>query len=143
VGNDLHLSTTQPHHPGTLFDCAGRTVSAVTFGDGIARFRLLGSASSAPGNPPGLTSGCATVRVDGVIIALTVRIGAYDQDGKNGVNAADQALFMATLFAGPAGYRTRADLNGDGLCNSADLGKMLTVLLGGGSTASNTAPVCF
>jgi hypothetical protein len=78
-----------------------------------------------------------------VIIALAVRIGAYDQDGKNGVNAADQALFMATLFAGPAGYRTRADLNGDGLCNSADLGKMLTVLLGGGSTASNAAPACF
>jgi hypothetical protein len=143
VGNDLYLSTTQFHHPGTLFDCAARTVSAITLADGIARFRLLGNAGSGPGNPPGLISGCAVVRVDGIIISTAVRIGAYDQDGKNGVNAADQALFMATLFAGPAGYRTRADFNGDGLCNSADLGKMLSVLLGGGSLTSNTAPACF
>jgi hypothetical protein len=143
VGNDLHLSTSQPDHPGSLFDCASFTVSAITLADGIARFRLLGSASSGPGNPPGLTSGCAEVRVDGIIINPVVRVGAYDLDGKNGVNAADQALFLATLFAGPSGYRTRADLNGDGLCNAADLARMLNVLFGGGSLTSNAAPVCF
>jgi hypothetical protein len=41
-----------------------------------------------------------------------VRIGAYDQDGRNGVNAADQALFMATLFAGPAGVADPGAVDG-------------------------------
>jgi len=143
VGNDLHLSTTQPSHPGSLFDCASFTVSAITFADGIARFRILGSASSGPGNPPGLTHGCAEVRVDGIIVAPAVRIGAYDLDGKHGVTSADQALLLATMFAGPPGYRTRADLNGDGVCNSADLGKLLSVQFGGGSLTSSPAPDCF
>jgi len=141
--SDLHLAATQPHHSGVFFDCASRTVSAISGVDGIATFRLLGSAASGPGNPPGLTSGCAVVRVDGALVASAVRVGAYDLDGRNGVNSADQALLLATLFAGPPGYRTRADLNGDGVCNSADLGKLLSVQFGGGSLTSSPAPVCF
>jgi hypothetical protein len=48
VGNDLHLSTTQPHHPGNLFDCAARTVSAISFADGIARFRRSAARAAPP-----------------------------------------------------------------------------------------------
>jgi hypothetical protein len=77
------------------------------------------------------------------MIAVDVRLAAYDLDGKNGVNAADQSLFLATLFAGPTGYRTRADYNGDGQVNSADLAKLLAVQFSGGSLASAPAPFCF
>ena len=143
AGADLHLAATQSF-PGMAFNCAAQTASAVTDAQGVARFRILGSASAGPGNPPGLTSPCVLVDGNGVILnsGNRVRLAAYDLDGANGVTAADEALFMSTLFASPAGYRERADYNGDGVCNSADLARIMGVLIAGGSVTS-AASLCF
>lgn len=140
-GWDLHVATAQSF-PGMTWNCTSKVAAAVTDANGYASFRLAGSGSAGPGNPAGFVGGCVTVRADGVVLAVDVRLATYDLDGKNGVNAADQSIFMATLFAGPGGYRTRADYNGDGLCTIADLSKFLGVLLAGGS-ASSATPNCF
>jgi hypothetical protein len=115
--------------------------SAITNEQGRAVFRIVGGAASSPGNPPGLTTACATVRADGMVLG-TLRVGAYDLNSSGGVNAADQSLLLSTLFASPNGYRTRADYNGDGLINSADLAKILSVQFGAGSLTSGTAMAC-
>jgi hypothetical protein len=141
VGTDLHPATNQ-NFPGMTWSCANRKASAVTDANGYATFRLMGGASATPGNSPGLVGACALVVGYGGIVFANVRVGAYDLDGTSGVNAADQSLFMQTLFAGPGGYRTRADYNGDGLCNTADFSKFLGILLLGASATSAT-PVCF
>jgi len=75
------------------------------------------------------------VRVDGQLVnnGNPIRLAAYDQDGAGGVNAVDVSLFMDRLFAT---YSSRADFNGDGLCNSADLAMLLHVLFGAGSIES-------
>jgi hypothetical protein len=143
AGSDLHLSDVQVF-PGMTVDCANRVVGTTSDAQGIAHFRILGSASALPGNSTGLTDACAKVFAKGIMVNQLnpVRLAAYDLDGANGVTAADEALFMATLFAGPAGYRMRADYNGDGACNSADLAKFLSVLFASGSTSSVTS-LCF
>lgn len=141
---DLHLAATQPFHPAVhQFDCSNRTVTAISNIQGVATFRILGSASAVPGNSPGLSTGCAIIRADGIVLAVDVRVAAYDLDGRNGVNAADQSLLLGTLFAGPTGYRSRADYNGDGLVNSADLAKHMAVMFSAGSMESAAVPFCF
>jgi hypothetical protein len=127
--SDLNLASVQP------FLGNGCTISAP---GGTATFRVLGGAKALPGNNPGITTACCTVLADGVVLG-TLRVGAYDLNSSGGVNAADIALFLGTLFASPAGYRCRADYNGDGLCNSADLAKIMTLP----GLTSATAPFCF
>jgi hypothetical protein len=141
VPSDLNLDDVQPF-PGLAVNCAGNVVVAVTNASGQATFRIVGGAAALPGNNPGITTPCCTVRADGQVLG-TLRVGAYDLNTSGGVNAADQSLFLSTLFASPAGYRCRADYNGDGLCNSADLSKILSVQFGAGSGTSAVAPFCF
>jgi len=132
---EMKIATTQSF-PGMIWDCATRTATAVTDANGYASFGLRGSAIS---GIAGMVQPCVAIRADGVVLGVT-RLAAYDLDGKNGVNAADQSLFMSTLFSGQ--YRSRADYNGDGLVNISDLSKFLAVLLAGGSATSAT-PNCF
>lgn len=136
---DLWLAQTQPY-PAVIADCAHHKVSAITGLDGRATFRVVGTALAVRG-APGITTGCVTVRVDGVLVnnGVPIRLSAFDQDGSGGVAAGDLSLFMDRLFQSPAGYSTRADFNGDGLCNSGDLALMLRVLMQAGSTASGGA----
>jgi len=141
VPSDLNLDDVQPF-PGNTVSCAGNVVVAVTNASGQATFRVVGGASAVPGNNPGITTPCLTVRADGQVLG-TLRVAAYDLNTTGGVNAADQSLFLATLFASPAGYRCRADYNGDGVCNAADLSKLLGVTFGAGSGVSAVVPFCF
>jgi hypothetical protein len=139
--SDLNLDDVQPF-AGVAVNCAGNVVVAVTNASGQATFRIVGGGSALPGNNVGITTPCCTVRADGTVLG-TLRVGAYDLNTSGGVNAADQSLFLGTLFASPAGYRCRADYNGDGLCNSADLSKILSVQFGAGSGVSAALPYCF
>ena len=138
---ELRIATTQSF-AGMTWDCSSKTARAVTNANGDAFFCLRGAALAGPGNPLGMINPCVAIRADGVLLG-TSRLAAYDLDGKNGVNAADQSLFMSTLFAGPPGYRSRADYNGDGLVNTADLARLLGVLLAGQSATSAGVPYCF
>jgi hypothetical protein len=137
ANTDIKFCNTQPF-AGLTTNCAGKVIAAITNASGQATFRVLGGATALPGNSPGITGACLTVRADGVVInnGNPVRVGAYDLNSASGVNAADNSLFQSTLFQSPAGYRTRCDYNGDGACNSADLAKLLSVQFGAGSTAS-------
>jgi hypothetical protein len=141
VPSDLNLDDVQPF-PGISLNCAGTVVTAITNASGQATFRIVGGAGALPGNNPGITTACATVRADGQVLG-NLRVGAYDLNTTGGVNAADQSLFLATLFASPVGYRARADYNGDGVCNAADLSKLLSVTFGAGSGTSAAVPFCF
>ena len=138
---DVHPATAQSF-PGMSWNCESRTATAVTDVNGFADFCLAGGASALPGNSIGGTSGCVVIRADGVLLG-NFRLSAYDLDSKGGVNSADVSLFTGTLFASPAGYRTRADYNGDGVVNSADLSKLLAVLFRHGSLTSAPAPACY
>lgn len=139
---DLRFAPTQPFPGmGWSFTPGGPIASIVTDQHGHALFRIVGGAAAIPGNNPGLATACATVRADGFVLG-TLRVGAYDLNSSGGVNAADQSLFLATLFASPAGYRARADYNGDGLVNSADLAKILAVEFTAGSIESGAAMAC-
>jgi len=141
VPSDLNLDDVQTF-AGTSLNCAGFVMVAVTNGAGQATFRIVGGASALPGNSPGITVACCTVRADGQVLG-NLRVGAYDLNSSGGVNGADQSLLLATLFAGPAGYRTRADYNGNGIVDSADLSKLLSVQFGAGSLTSAAVPFCF
>jgi len=141
VPSDLNLDDVQTF-AGTSLNCAGFVMVAVTNGAGQATFRIVGGASALPGNNPGITVACCTVRADGQVLG-NLRVGAYDLNSSGGVNGADQSLLLATLFAGPAGYRTRADYNGNGIVDSADLSKLLSVQFGAGSLTSAAVPFCF
>lgn len=139
--SDLNLDDVQTF-AGVAVNCAGNVVVAVTNASGQATFRIVGGANALPGNNPGINVACCTVRADGQVLG-NLRVAAYDLNTSGGVNAADQSLLLSTLFAGPAGYRTRADYNGDGTVNSADLSKLLSVQFGAGSLQSAVAPFCF
>jgi len=137
LNTDIKICNNQPF-AGLTTNCAGKVIAAVTNASGQATFRVVGGATALPGNSPGITGACLTVRADGTVInnGNNVRVGAYDLNSASGVNAADNSLFLSTLFQSPAGYRTRCDYNGDGACNSADLAKIISVQFGAGSTAS-------
>jgi hypothetical protein len=139
--SDLNLDDVQTF-AGNSVNCAGSVIVAVTNGSGQATFRIIGGASALPGNNPGITTACCTVRADGQVLGA-LRVGAYDLNTSGGVNGADQSLLLATLFAGPAGYRCRADYNGNGIVDSADLSKLLSVQFGAGSLTSAAVPFCF
>jgi hypothetical protein len=141
VNSDLNLDDVQTF-AGNAVNCAGNVIVAVTNGSGQATFRIIGGASALPGNNPGITTACCTVRADGQVLGV-LRVGAYDLNTSGGVNGADQSLLLATLFAGPAGYRCRGDYNGNGIVDSADLSKLLSVQFGAGSLTSAVAPFCF
>ena len=144
--NDLHVCMNQTFPGVSLVGAcpANPVFGAITGPFGVVEFRLLGHATAGPGNTPGVTAGCAVVRAGVPPVIMTVlRVGAYNLDGVGGVTAADQALFLATFFSSPAGYRTRADYNGDGLCNSADFSKFLSVEFSGASAVKCAPPNCF
>jgi len=103
---------------------------------GRARFQILGSASAAPGNSPGITSPCARVTIEGLGSVL-LHVSAYDLNGMTGVNPVDLSLFLPTLFGQ---YRSRADYNGSGTVTAADVSRWLTVFFGSGSLVSAPGP---
>jgi hypothetical protein len=117
VSQDIRLSNDQRHHPGALFNCPAKTVTAVTNASGVAEFRVSGGATNS-GNSAGHTTGCAEVRADGVLLG-TIRVGAPDENFASGINVIDLGLFASDRFGA---YRSRSDFDGSGAVNVLDLG---------------------
>lgn len=128
---DIRLCDEQPAHPGALFDCAAKTVTAVTNQSGVAAFLIAGNANNV-GNSPGVGMGCASVRVDGVLVG-NLSVAAPDQNGIGGVTAADLSAFGGDRFGA---YRGRSDMNGDGVVTGADLTIFGHYRFGQGSVSS-------
>lgn len=137
TNQDIRLCDAQPHHPGTLFDCAGKRVSAVTNAIGVATFRVAGGATNPGGNPPGVAAGCATVHADGVPLGI-LTVGAPDENGIGGVDVADLSAFASDRFGL---YRGRSDFDGNNIITVADLSIFAQFRFSQASTAS-CASVC-
>jgi len=121
TNQDLRLCAAQPH-PGLIFNCTAKTLTAVTNSSGVATFAVGGYAASGPGNPAGAGAGCATVQVDGVPFA-NLTVGAFDQNGGGGVNPADLSNWLGdrqAFIANAANYRGRSDFNGSNTVDPAD-----------------------
>ena len=142
---DIHMSLAQPwavlgnmgwscpnSPPGPPWPTQTPAAWAITNTSGVATFRLLGAANATPGNSAGITTPCARLWL-GVGAPIPLIVGAYDLNGAGGVNAADQSLFLGTLFGA---YRARADYNGSGSVTAADLSRLLAVQFAAGSTVS-------
>jgi hypothetical protein len=146
---DIRLCAVQPNHPGPLFNCAAKTVTAVTNSSGVATFLIGGYAASGPGNPAGVHDGCATVQVDGVPFG-NLTVGAFDQNGSAGTNPADLSNWLGdrqAFIANVANYRGRSDFNGSGTVDPADgsliLGRNSARILGGpGAPGFSCAATC-
>jgi len=149
ANKDMFIARTQPwaqmtHVPYSLVPGNQTPIAyAITDATGTARFRFLGKANAVPtgaGNPPsaGITTACVRIWLENdspdPFASIRTYLGAYDQNGAGGVNAADQSLFLACLFGA---YRSRADYNGSGTVTAADLSKLLQVQFGGGSSVSS------
>jgi len=136
TNQDIRLCNNQPNHPG-LFNCAQKTVTAVTNASGVATFRVAGGATNNGGNPPGALAGCATVQADGVPMG-NLTVGAPDENNAGGVSVGDLGAFGGDRFGS---YRGRSDFNGDGAVTVGDLGIFGQFRNGGGS-ASSCAVAC-
>jgi hypothetical protein len=131
TNNDIRLCNNQPNHPG-LFNCAQKTVTAVTNASGVATFRVAGGATNNGGNPAGVGADCAEVRADGVLMGM-LTVGAPDENNIGGITVADLAAFGGDRFGA---YRGRSDFNGDDVITVADLAIFGQFRFGGGSLAS-------
>lgn len=143
---DMFINRTQPwavdgaSNPQMFYQTFGVAQTpvawATTDATGTARFRLLGKSNAGPGNPLGITSACARIWLTtvGVGPSLNTYVGSYDLNGVGGVNAADQGIFLGSLFGA---YRARADYNGSGTVTAADLAKLLAVQFAAGSLVSS------
>src|SRR5690349_4465243 len=123
----VRLADQQP--AGVTVDCATHTVRGLSDDLGIARFRVIGAAR----HDRAARDARVPVFADGVLLG-EARVASFDENGTNGVSAADVAAFADDLF-GP-GYGSRSDFNGDGVLNGLDLSSLTTVLFRGGSTES-------
>jgi hypothetical protein len=147
TGQDLRLASDQPHHPGQ-FDCALKTVSAVTAQGGVAVFRIAGGAVSGPDNPAGAGApGCARVyqnTPEGELLLGNLFVGAYDNNLSSGVNPGDMSNWLGDrngFVMNPANYRQRSDFDGSGTVTPTDGSLILMVRNTGGSTTS-CGPTC-
>jgi hypothetical protein len=123
--------------PGLGVSCVDNTVIQVTDAAGDAVFRVVGHALNPGGGTAGFPAAglagtpCAEVRADGVVLG-SLRVKAYDQNGSNGVNPVDLALWLNDRFSITCGafcaeYRSRSDYNDDGNVNPVDLALFLSV----------------
>jgi len=108
-----------------FIDCAYHTVRAMTGQDGVAHFCIVGSAHNA-GGAPGADAPCAVIYADGVLLG-TVKVAAFDENGRGGVNPIDVSAWVGDLFAAGGKYIARSDFNGDGVVNGLDLASMAQV----------------
>lgn len=106
--------------PNTIVDCVGRTARTFTGTGGRAELRLTGAIGT---RSPASIGARARVYGDGVLLT-TVPVAVLDQDGAEGVDAKDVALFLHDFEVAVSGGPTaaRSDLDGDGAIGPADLG---------------------
>ncbi len=138
---DLRIATSQPF-PGVEAHCDAPigTVTATTNAAGIATFRIVGGARNSAGGAPGAGYQCALVYADGVLIGR-VNIGAFDQNGIGGVNPVDVSVWLMDFFTGQitGTYFGRSDFDCSQTLSPADLSRLLSASIAGGSTTSGAA----
>jgi len=110
---DIKLGSAQTFHVGN-FNCAARTVYALTNGTGVATFRIAGNNTSAT---PAISTACATVVADGQLLG-NLLVSTFDLNASAGVNAADPAVWLGDKNSGI--YRSRSDFDANGTVNPAD-----------------------
>lgn len=133
AGGEISIANRQGADQQQL-DCPTHVVWGFTGPDGIAHFCIVGSARNF-GGAPGADVPCAVVYADGVKLG-TVRIAAFDQDGRGGVDLIDLSEWLGDLFAAGGKYVARSDFNGDGLLNALDLASLVQVYFSARSTQS-------
>ena len=112
--SDLKFSSTTSYHHTLLRDCRLYEVEGYTDASGTVQFVVIGARG---GDTPHLP-GCMIVFADSYLIGR-LGVGAYDQNGVNGLTLADLGLWAADYFA--ATNPDRSDYNGDGVVTLADL----------------------
>jgi hypothetical protein len=146
-GAEVRLAAQQL--PGTVVDCAARTLTRITDGQGRTSFRVIGGSTGAPW---AVGNGCAAVRGPGndgtsIVLLATIQVSVYDLDGSSGLTAADLSLFLGDFFNGPAppSYAARSDHNFvDGACTTqavtaADLSRWIDLYFSAGAYG---VPLC-
>jgi hypothetical protein len=127
ASGSVRLADQQP--AGVLVDCASHTIRTTSDNLGIAHIRVIGAAR----HDRAARDARVPLYADGVLFGQ-IRVAAFDENGANGVSAADVAAFADDLFG--SGYGSRSDFNGDGVLNGLDLSNLTSVLFRGGSTES-------
>src|SRR5206468_3037498 len=103
--------------PGVQIDCGQKTVSALTDQAGSVTFIIAGSAANRGALASG--AGCAPVRAGSPpVVVRQLSVAAFDQDGVNGVNALDEALWRDDFASGQ--YRARSDYDHNGIIGAPD-----------------------
>jgi hypothetical protein len=138
----IRLGTNQPW-PGTALSCELNehgwpfaVMRGTSDANGRVTFRIVGGSVNSGNNTAGNVFDCAFVLVGGVV-AAQASVGAFDQNGQNGVGPADIALWLEDAF--DAEYEGRSDYNGTNDVSPADLALLIGAVLGGGSTSSSTS----
>lgn len=146
-GNDIRLAAQQL--PGTVVDCAARTLTRITDAQGRATFRIIAGSSGAPSS---VGHACAAVLGPDVYgtfgLLANVQVSVFDLDSQNGLTAADLSRFMGDFFSCPVppAYCARCDYNFEaGACitqelTSADLSMWLDAFFVPGGTWAT--PLC-
>lgn len=147
-GAEIRLAAQQL--PGTVVNCAARTVTRITDAQGRATFRVMGGSSGAPWI---IGNACAAVRGPGndgttIVLLQTVQASVYELDGANGLTAADLSLFLQDFFTGavPPSYAARSDHNFvNGGCSSqqvtaADLARWIDLFFSAGAYGTPLCP---
>jgi hypothetical protein len=130
---DIKLGNNQPNHVGN-FNCAARTVFALTNASGVATFKITGFNTSVT---PALSAACATVVADNQLLG-NLLVSTFDLNGSAGVNAADPSVWLGDKNSGT--YRERSDFDANGVVNPADGSVLLADKnQAGGITASTAA----
>lgn len=94
--------------PGIVMDCPNGRATAVTDGNGMATFTLLGG--SIGGGGITLLNG-GRIHADGVLIRSPT-VSAYDLDGQGGVGANDLSLWLSDFATGQTFGRSDYDCSG-------------------------------
>ena len=121
--------------PGVVVDCPNGRATAVTDGNGVATFTLLGGSIGGAGIT--LLNG-GRIYADGVLIKSPT-VAAYDLDGHSGVGANDLATWLSDFGSGqPYG---RGDYDCSGGLGANDFSLWLSAF-GAGTQIASCAASC-
>jgi hypothetical protein len=134
---DMHVCTDQGD-PNVVVQCQFGVLRAQADGTGTVTFRVIGCAGNS-GNSPGATGPTLEVYADGVLLA-TVPVAFLDQNGCDGMSAADLSAWFADFFSGQP--FSRSDYDGDRILTSGDMSLWLTSFFSGNSALGGVAAAC-
>lgn len=151
--SDVKIYSTVPGHPELRVSCGfPATVTAVTDGNGVAQFWLVGASINSNGNPIGAGKSCATILAPMYSIGGCVNIesypttvAVYDENGAvgvPGVEGGDMAGWLGDFGKKETiGYKGRSDYTHNGSVEGGDLALWLKVF-GLGNSREGGGPLC-